>query len=93
MVQADSVDLTAVSGFFSMDLVGCRRVLTLRLALLVEQEDTPSMAINPSLGSGSLLVHPDAALANLRRSIARRMSQNNSRGIIPNNLTRPLVTA
>jgi len=74
------VDLTAVPGLFSMDLVGCRPVLMLRLALLVVQEDTSPVAINPFLGSGSLLVHPDAALANLRRSIARRMSRNNSRG-------------
>jgi len=35
----------------------------LRLAQSVVQEDTSPVAINPFLGSGSLLVHPDAALA------------------------------
>jgi hypothetical protein len=49
----------------------------LRLAFLVVQEDASPVAINPFLGSRSLLVHPDAALATRSRSIARRMSRNN----------------
>ena len=72
--------LEAPSGGFSLDLVGFRPVSMLRLALLVVQEDTSPVAINPFLGSRSLLVHPDAALATRSRSITRRMSRNNSRG-------------
>jgi hypothetical protein len=72
--------LKAPSGGFSLDLVGFRPVFALRLALLVEQEDTSPMAINLFLSSGSLFIHPDAALATRSRSIARRMSRNNSRG-------------
>ena len=72
--------LEALSGGFSLDLVGCRPVLMLRLALLAVQEDTSPVAINPFLGSGSLFVHPEAALATRSRSIARRMSRKSSRG-------------
>ena len=74
------VGLEASSDGFSLDLVGCRPVLMLRLAFLMVQENTSPVAINPFFDSGSLPVHPDAALATGSRSIARRMSRNNFRG-------------
>ena len=42
----------------------------LRLALLVVQEETSPAANNLFIGSGSLFLHPDAALATRSRSIA-----------------------
>jgi hypothetical protein len=74
------VELKVLSGGFSLDLVGFRPVWTPRLALLVDQEDKSPVAINLFIGSGSLFIHPDAALAIRSRSMARRISRNNSRG-------------